>query len=86
MLPDRVSNPGPLTYESGALPIALLNMKYHDYIPKGIQVTERTRICIKKHQRGNNLKSNKVRGLTSSCPALHNCEVSSKYSKRYSSY
>ena len=24
MLPDRVSNPGPLTYESGALPIAQL--------------------------------------------------------------
>ena len=24
MLPDRVSNPGPLTYESGALQIALL--------------------------------------------------------------
>ena len=23
MLPDWVSNPGPLTYESGALPIAL---------------------------------------------------------------
>ena len=23
MLPDRVSNPGPRTYESGALPIAL---------------------------------------------------------------
>ena len=23
MLPDRVSNPGPPTYESGALPIAL---------------------------------------------------------------
>ena len=23
MLPDRVSNPGPLTYESEALPIAL---------------------------------------------------------------
>ena len=23
MLPDRVLNPGPLTYESGALPIAL---------------------------------------------------------------
>ena len=23
MLPDRVSNPGPLTYESAALPIAL---------------------------------------------------------------
>ena len=24
-----------------------INMKYHDYISKGIQVTERTRICIK---------------------------------------
>ena len=23
MLPDRVTNPGPLTYESGALPISL---------------------------------------------------------------
>ena len=23
MLPDRVSNPGPLAYQSGALPIAL---------------------------------------------------------------
>ena len=23
MLPDRVSNPGPLTYESGSLPIVL---------------------------------------------------------------
>ena len=23
MLPDRVSNPGPLTYETGALPIEL---------------------------------------------------------------
>ena len=36
-------------------------VKYHDYIPKGIQVTERTRICIKKHQRGDNYKSNKMR-------------------------
>ena len=33
MLPDRVSNPGPLTYESGALPIALRG-------PAGIQVEE----------------------------------------------
>ena len=24
MLPDRVSNPGPLTYESGALPIDMV--------------------------------------------------------------
>ena len=29
MLPDRVSNPGPLTYESGALPIALRGPAVH---------------------------------------------------------
>ena len=28
MLPDRVSNPGPLTFESGALPIALRGPAY----------------------------------------------------------
>ena len=27
MLPDRVSNPGPLTYESGALPIEKAGLK-----------------------------------------------------------
>ena len=34
MLPDRVSNPGPLTYESGALPIALRGPAF--YIDNGI--------------------------------------------------
>ena len=29
MLPDRVSNPGPLTYESSALPIALHGPAQH---------------------------------------------------------
>ena len=29
MLPDRVSKPGPLTYESGALPIALRGPAYN---------------------------------------------------------
>ena len=36
MLPDRVSNPGPLTYESGALPIALRGpalMRTHNIPP-----------------------------------------------------
>ena len=28
MLPDRESNPGPLTYESGALPIVLCGPAY----------------------------------------------------------
>ena len=34
MLPDRVSNPGPLTYESGALPIALRGPAYSRYNSK----------------------------------------------------
>ena len=29
MLPDRVSNPGPLTYESGALPTALRGLAHY---------------------------------------------------------
>ena len=32
MLPDRVSNPGPLTYESGALSIALRGPAYHSLV------------------------------------------------------
>ena len=43
MLPDRVSNPGPLTYESGALPIALRGLALPTLklrsIVKGITVT-----------------------------------------------
>ena len=34
MLPDRVSNPGPLTYESGALPIALRGPARSDSVIK----------------------------------------------------
>ena len=35
MLPDWVSNPGPLTYESGALPIALRGPAvYYEKLPK----------------------------------------------------
>ena len=33
MWPDRVSNPGPLTYESGALPTALRGPAFKDLIP-----------------------------------------------------
>ena len=35
MLPDRVSNPGPLTYESGALPIVLRGPALQ-YMKKGL--------------------------------------------------
>ena len=57
-----------------------ITVKYHDYIPKGIQVAERTWICIKKHQRGDNWKSIKGWALsfvldTLSRPVLHNWGV-----------
>ena len=38
MLPDRVSNPGPLTYESGALPIALHGPAKHSIISMSYSV------------------------------------------------
>ena len=38
MLPDRVSNPGPLTYESGALPIALRGLASKQEITKLISL------------------------------------------------
>ena len=38
MLPDRVSNPGPLTYESGALPIALRGPAGVDYVVIGLDM------------------------------------------------
>ena len=41
MLPDRVSNPGPLTYESGALPIALRGPVY--IMVKNLQLYELVR-------------------------------------------
>ena len=45
MLPDRVSNPGPLTYESVALPIALRGpAMYGVYLLKKIQLDWATKI------------------------------------------
>ena len=48
-MPDRVSNPGPLTYESGALPIALHGPAYKSFcfysqkdIPNGRNALNRT--------------------------------------------
>ena len=44
MLPDRVSNPGPLTYESGALPIALRGPANYCKLPiNGNTMTTETR-------------------------------------------
>ena len=41
MWPDRVSNPGPLTYESGALTIALCSLASKT-IPKNLDPSHKT--------------------------------------------
>ena len=49
MLPDRVSNPGPLTYESGALPIAPRSTDFGQkcsYITISKQMITRTIITV----------------------------------------
>ena len=46
MLPDRVSNPGPLTYESGALPIALRGPAFIEYLSAGIIYSVYNKIII----------------------------------------
>ena len=46
MLPDRVSNPGPLTYESGALPIALRGPAFETCINTSRQILEKTLFAI----------------------------------------
>ena len=49
MLPDRVSNPGPLTYESGALPIALRGpAATHGSTPNSL--TEGIKLKSSQHQ------------------------------------
>ena len=51
MLPDLVSNPGPLTYESGALPIALrgpaliVEVQQQQSFLKGVKVLLQERLC-----------------------------------------
>ena len=50
MLPDRVSNPGPLTYESGALPIALrgCTVKSIDFMRRNM-LTPNVKVEICQH-------------------------------------
>ena len=48
MLPDRVSNPGPLTYESGALLIALRDPASKIEYSKGINNQGEITAFIKK--------------------------------------
>ena len=41
MLPDRVSNPGPLTYESGALPMSLRGPENDTELIQSITISHR---------------------------------------------
>ena len=61
MLPDRVSNPGPLTYESGALPIALCGpAEIRSIWPYEIWLVKSPRIInIKENKRKKN-NNNKI--------------------------
>ena len=45
MWPDRVSNPGPLTYESGALPIALRGPASRSISKKQIALNQRVSLA-----------------------------------------
>ena len=57
MLPDRVSNPGPLTYESGALPIALRGPAESN------KYTECTRYKMERSTEKTKLTTNSVNGI-----------------------
>ena len=48
MLPDRVSNPGPLTYESGALPTALCDPAHITVKPVLVATSIKQATCIKQ--------------------------------------
>ena len=71
-----------------------ISTKYHQTIPKGIRVTEQTQTLFKKNKKKQREITPKVRKArvvilvhdTSSHPVLHFYQVSSKYSKGYSSY
>ena len=53
MLPDQVSNPGPLTYESGALPIALRGPAKNAGVPINNATVSVARSTSKTSSRGN---------------------------------
>ena len=63
-----------------------ITVKYHDYIPNGFQVMERTRNCIWNHQGEITQKVWKRKLSFLYATHLHNFEVSWLYSKGYSSY
>ena len=78
-------------YMTHCLVLVYISAKCHQNIPKVIQVTEQTQNLFQIKQRGDNSKSKKGRVVIlvremSSGLVLHFYQVSSKYSKGYSSY
>ena len=66
MLPDRVSNPGPLTYESGALPIALRGPTQTDVL-KTVDATNQVETLLQTLMALSGVKKNartQTEGLT----------------------
>ena len=70
MLPDRVSNPGPLTYESGALPIALrgpaqtfVTLTYLDFL-ESINCPSNRHSSLKKNTKKRWLNVDSTSGLS----------------------
>ena len=86
----KVRNPElSFLYATRRLVLFYISTKYHQNIPKGLRVTERIQNLFQT--KGNNSKSKKARVVilvrdTSFHPVLHSYQVSSKYSKGYSSY
>ena len=79
-----------ILYMTCHLILFYISIKYHQNITKGIQVTERTQNLFQTKQ-GNNSNSKKASVVILVCdmsshPILHFYQVSSKYSKGYSSY
>ena len=70
MLPDRVSNSGPLTYESGALPTALRGPAFESVTITGKRMCEpstTTNICIHQLNRQNSMCKIKKQNPVSKC-------------------
>ena len=70
MLPDRVSNPGPLTYESGALPIAL-HGPANSLSGFGLSAITKQTCPNSKSSGKQDLFTYKIAPLTAPCPLAH---------------
>ena len=79
MWPDRVSNPGPLTYESGALPIALRGPAHTARIGLCLYLFKNNR--IQKLIKINSLSKTKIQNFEETGFTLLNYEICDKSMK-----